>query len=75
MIFVGLAAVMVIAAFWLYSLSGTIEEKRQKLKNHRNITREQSATRKTMTVASKNAAYVLAGLAVLALWLHFGLGL
>ena len=75
MIFVGLAAVMLFAAFWLYSLSGTIEEKRQKLKNHRNITREKSATRKTMTVVSKNASYVLVGLAVLALWLHFGLGL
>ena len=75
MIFVGLAAVMVITAIWLFSLSGTIEEKRQKLKNHRGITRSQSATRKTMTVVSKKAAYVLGCLAVLCLWLHFGLGL
>lgn len=75
MIFVGLAAIMVIAAIWLFSLSGTIEEKREKLKNHRSITREQSAARKTMTVISKKAAYALGGLAILCLWLHFGLGL
>ncbi len=75
MIFVGLAVIMGIAAFWSYSLSGTIEEKRQKLKNHRGITRAQSSGRKTMTVVAKNGAYVLGCLAILCLWLHFGLGL
>ena len=75
MIFVGLAVVLVLAAIWLFSLSGTIEEKRQKLKNHRGITRGQSTTRKNMTVFTKNAAYVLGCLAILSLWLHFGLGL
>ncbi len=75
MIFIGLAAVFLVAAGWLYWLSGTIEEKRQKLKNNRGITRGQSSTRKTMTVVSKNASYVLGSLAILSLWLHFGLGL
>jgi len=75
MIFVGLAAVLLVAAGWLYWLSGAIEEKRQKLKNHRGITREQSSTRKTMTVVSKNASYVVGFLAIFSLWLHFGLGL
>ena len=75
MIFVGLAAVLLVAAGWLFWLSGTIEDKRQKLKNHRGITRGQSNTRKTMTVVAKNASYVLVGLAVLSLWLHFGIGL
>jgi len=75
MIFVGLAGVSAILAVWFYSLSGTIEEKRVKLKNHRAITREQSALRKTMTVWAKYGAYVLGSLAIFLLWLHFGLGL
>jgi hypothetical protein len=75
MIFLGLAVVSALLAAWFYSMSGTIEEKRQKLKNHRAITRGQSAFRKNMTVWSKYAAYVLVCLAIFLTWLHFGLGL
>ena len=75
MIFLGFAVASAIAAGWLFWLSGAIEERRQKLKNQRGITRGQSATRKTMTVVAKYASYVLACLAVLATWLHFGFGL
>jgi NADH:ubiquinone oxidoreductase subunit len=75
MIFLGMAAAAAIAAGWFYWLSGAIEERRQKLKNQRGITREQSATRKNLTVVAKYTSYVLAGLAVLAAWLHFGFGL
>ncbi len=75
MILLGFAGVAVIVAAWLYWLSGTIEERRVKLKNNRGITRGQSAFRKNMTVFAKYASYVLAGLAVVAVWLHFGFGL
>lgn len=75
MIFLGLAGLSVVVAAWLYWLSGAIEEKRQQLKNKRGITRERSAARKTMTVVAKNASYVFGGVAILAAWLHFGLGL
>ena len=75
MIVLAFAAVSLVVAGWLYWLSGAIEEKRQKLKNNRGITRGQSAGRKTMTVVAKNASYVFGCLAILAVWLHFGLGL
>ncbi len=75
MIFVGLAVVLALLAVWLYGLSGAIEEKRQKLKNHRGITRGQSAFRKNMTVFTKYASYVSGCLAIFAAWLHFGIGL
>jgi len=75
MMFLGIAVAAAIAAGWLFWLSGAIEEKRQKLKNQRGITRGQSATRKTMTVGAKYGSYALACLAVAAAWLHFGFGL
>jgi len=75
MIFLGLAVGSAVLAAWFYSLSGTIEEKRQKLKNRRAITREQSSFRKNMTVWSKYGAYVMGCLAIFLAWLHFGLGL
>ena len=75
MILLVFAGVALLVAAWLYSLSGTIEEKRQKLKNNRGITRGQSNFRKNMTVYAKYGAFVLIGLAVIAAWLHFGFGL
>ncbi len=75
MIFLGLALALAIAAVWFYQMSGTIEDKRQKLKNHRGITRGQSAFRKKLTVYSKYAAYVAGCAAIFVAWLHFGLGL
>ena len=75
MIFIGLTVVFLAAAAWSYWASGAIEDKRAKLKNHRGLTREQSAARKTMTVVTKKASYVLVCLAIFTAWLHFGLGL
>ena len=75
MIFLGLTAVLLAAAAWSYWAPGAIEDKRAKLKNHRGLTREQSAARKNMTVFTKKASYVLVCIAIFTAWLHFGLGL
>lgn len=73
--FLSFAVAAAIAAGWLFWLSGAIEEKRQKLKNRRGITRERSAFRKTLTIGTKYASYGLACVSAVAAWLHFGFGL
>ncbi len=75
MIFLAFAILAAAGGAWLYWLSGTIEAKRQKLKNKRGITRGQSAFRKNATVFAKYGSYVLGCLAIFSAWLHFGLGL
>ncbi|MGZ3305935.1 MAG: hypothetical protein ACXU8U_08750 [Asticcacaulis sp.] len=75
MLWIGLAAILLVIGGVCYWMSGNIETRRTQLKNGGKLSRRQSESHKSMSANIKRVSYGFGFAALVCLWLHVGVGL